>query len=168
MYLWHIVYNQQHWAQYPHPVVNCFQNVSLAYRLQFRATYKSETYCCELLSKCIFGISFTMIVFQNVRWLLLWIAFKMYLWHIVYNFVPVQRPKFLVVNCFQNVSLAYRLQSQMYYCSALFSCELLSKCIFGISFTIYSQLNIRRVTLWIAFKMYLWHIVYNLQLSLPQ
>ena len=34
----------------------------------------------------------------------------MYLWHIVYNLRKRENPFTFVVNCFQNVSLAYRLQ----------------------------------------------------------
>ena len=142
--------------------------------------------CCELLSKCIFGISFTIDLVGKGRFGQLWIAFKMYLWHIVYNTLSYFESIWLVVNCFQNVSLAYRLQSlRLTPCSSCVvncfqnvslayrlqskstrvvqtpCCELLSKCIFGISFTIFWQGKRRAFWLWIAFKMYLWHIVYN-------
>ena len=91
---------------------------------------------CELLSKCIFGISFTIRIFLNDIIGQLWIAFKMYLWHIVYNFWIGRLLPVPVVNCFQNVSLAYRLQFNFFLFVPIFM-------------------------LWIAFKMYLWHIVYN-------
>ena len=161
MYLWHIVYNKLEKLRMCSIVVNCFQNVSLAYRLQSNANGLQRHLRCELLSKCIFGISFTMNRFAVSSYQLLWIAFKMYLWHIVYNCYPPQYQATLVVNCFQNVSLAYRLQCCAISVLPMFRCELLSKCIFGISFTIGRAYARRFATLWIAFKMYLWHIVYN-------
>ena len=173
--------------------MNCFQNVSLAYRLQYSLDTIAQYHGCELLSKCIFGISFTIIEVARQNKEVLWIAFKMYLWHIVYNgglksvkvglvvncFQNVSlayRLQFWifqfgwqhVVNCFQNVSLAYRLQSGLYLVSFSLGCELLSKCIFGISFTISIQLRNDCQSLWIAFKMYLWHIVYNLNVLFLQ
>ena len=114
-----------------------------------------------MLSKCIFGISFTINNTERNTLTQLWIAFKMYLWHIVYNFGRLINRKRTVVNCFQNVSLAYRLQWLFFRMSVDCCCELLSKCIFGISFTILFQFSVRSFWLWIAFKMYLWHIVYN-------
>ena len=141
--------------------MNCFQNVSLAYRLQSPLRGWQLTYCCELLSKCIFGISFTIFDGLSQRYRRLWIAFKMYLWHIVYNLRFDGNQFAFVVNCFQNVSLAYRLQYIEPVRTFNNSCELLSKCIFGISFTMIDLLLYLFTTLWIAFKMYLWHIVYN-------
>ena len=161
MYLWHIVYNTLKAILLRALVVNCFQNVSLAYRLQSSTRPIAILHGCELLSKCIFGISFTMkkCRFEWEFWL--WIAFKMYLWHIVYNKAIGLVTDTVVVNCFQNVSLAYRLQWQIHLLGGGLCCELLSKCIFGISFTICCKNGFYGRQLWIAFKMYLWHIVYN-------
>ena len=141
--------------------MNCFQNVSLAYRLQSSTFAAAITKGCELLSKCIFGISFTIRAVGKNRQRPLWIAFKMYLWHIVYNFPSFLKGSCTVVNCFQNVSLAYRLQFEKFNFVPFDCCELLSKCIFGISFTIERITTDSDTMLWIAFKMYLWHIVYN-------
>ena len=163
MYLWHIVYNFELIRLHLRQVVNCFQNVSLAYRLQLVCRFITFCVGCELLSKCIFGISFTILDIKFKIGIMLWIAFKMYLWHIVYNFLSSNLHYFIVVNCFQNVSLAYRLQSKKFFFDTVSSCELLSKCIFGISFTIKTAFIIPFWQLWIAFKMYLWHIVYNLR-----
>ena len=198
--------------------MNCFQNVSLTYRFQWGYKKAREIRCCELLSKCIFDISFSMSDCQYAKRSMLWIAFKMYLWHIVFNDRQKHPHKRLVVNCFQNVSLTYRFQSnlsqkqtwsgcellskcifdisfsincrQLRHLSKVVncfqnvsltyrfqygrdwqnqcgSCELLSKCIFDISFSIIATGELYQYQLWIAFKMYLWHIVFNRRFHNP-
>ena len=161
MYLWHIVSNVIACISRPQSVVNCFQNVSLTYRFQSNSSTKITTPCCELLSKCIFDISFPINGYYNDVAKMLWIAFKMYLWHIVSNMVCFDRWFTFVVNCFQNVSLTYRFQSKNILPTNPASCELLSKCIFDISFPICNTSSKVFALLWIAFKMYLWHIVSN-------
>ena len=124
---------------------------------------RSMPWCssCELLSKCIFVISFPIFVYCFRRAVMLWIAFKMYLCHIVSNYSLYHCYHFCVVNCFQNVSLSYRFQSRPFAVLVNGCCELLSKCIFVISFPIIDVRVPNRKLLWIAFKMYLCHIVSN-------
>ena len=113
-------------------VVNCFQIVSLTYWSQHNSWIPIVITCCELLSNCIFDILVTTsrskrawlqllwIAFKLYLWhighnhfliisssLLLWIAFKLYLWHIGHNIKGWISWPIRVVNCFQIVSLTY-------------------------------------------------------------
>ena len=88
----------------------------------------------------------------------MWIAFKLYLWNIEISTSQHWQTATPVVNCFQIVSLKYWNQLFQMNLYLLFSCELLSNCIFEIlkSATAYNALLSRG--LWIAFKLYLWNI----------
>ena len=110
MYLWHTGHNCLSWRNAEAAVVNCFQNVSLTYRAQPSPALNLDILCCELLSECIFDIPGTT-PWQVHSWSgLLWIAFRMYLWHTGHNFFSHCYTIHCVVNCFQNVSLTYRAQ----------------------------------------------------------
>ena len=64
------------------------------------------------------------------------IAYKMYLCDIIHNKSGVPLIKSFVVNCLQNVSLRYYSQYPLYNLERSKCCELLTKCIFAILFTI--------------------------------
>ena len=91
----------------------------------------------------------------------LWIAFRLYLWPIEHNWGWLGIPWLLVVNCFQIVSLTYWTQLWK-ECNLRFcSCELLSDCIFDLLNTTRGRLDHLQRKLWIAFRLYLWPIEHN-------
>jgi len=92
------------------PVVNCFQIVSLTYRSQQSEKIIDQNECCELLSDCIFDIPITTDNLAMEYKSVLWIAFRLYLWHTDHNCNGWYWILQIVVNCFQIVSLTYRSQ----------------------------------------------------------
>jgi len=70
-------------------------------------------------------------------------------------------PTLPVVNCFQIVSLTYRSQLFDTESDTFNSCELLSDCIFDIPITTTTLATSWMPTLWIAFRLYLWHTDHN-------
>ena len=157
MYLWHTGHNCSGVITPKATVVDCFQNVSLTYRTQHQTFVFTFCFCCGLLSECIFDIPDTTghIVKVSVDCCgllsecifdipdttfslmarscsLLWIAFRMYLWHTGHNTWASFTMMITVVDCFQNVSLTYRTQPHGLYTVDLNGCGLLSECIFDI------------------------------------
>ena len=65
------------------------------------------------------------------------------------------------MNCFRFVSLKYWTQLNDIISSVLFSCELLSICIFEILNTTFKMFLVFPRKLWIAFDLYLWNIEHN-------
>ena len=87
---------------------------------------------CELLSICIFEILNTTFVLILQYFLMLWIAFDLYLWNIEHNLALEIAYARLVVNCFRFVSLKYWTQRHVEADTIEVCCELLSICIFEI------------------------------------
>ena len=143
-------------------VVNCLQNVSLRYYSQWISYICCAICSCELLTKCIFAILFTIDKLFKSFDDVLWIAYKMYLCDIIHNFCLFIFTVRAVVNCLQNVSLRYYSQLSRSPRLFSFSCELLTKCIFAILFTIFLNFYSLFFSLWIAYKMYLCDIIHNL------
>ena len=161
LYLWHIGHNTNELITELFAVVNCFQIVSLTYWSQRNIRIIPGKGCCELLSNCIFDI---LVTTKPTRWSStdrLWIAFKLYLWHIGHNKHRDDLQMWLVVNCFQIVSLTYWSQLMRLLLRLPPGCELLSNCIFDILVTTSIDLKLTQILLWIAFKLYLWHIGHN-------
>ena len=115
--------------------MNCFQIVSLTYLSQLRPFLKWTRLCCELLSDCIFDIPITTVITKTLHLELLWIAFRLYLWHTYHNLLPALGWSRCVVNCFQIVSLTYLSQPFANNAYMTKCCELLSDCIFDIPIT---------------------------------
>ena len=110
LYLWH-TYHNRNFPEATRPlVVNCFQIVSLTYLSQLISKRTSCYLRCELLSDCIFDIPITTSGNFGARWYLLWIAFRLYLWHTYHNSCVSCSIILAVVNCFQIVSLTYLSQ----------------------------------------------------------
>ena len=127
-----------YWAQ-PLPelpwvyiVVNCFQIVSLTYWAQLACKAFSTRKCCELLSDCIFDLLSTTLNALLAEAIMLWIAFRLYLWPTEHNYDPWGVSRKRVVNCFQIVSLTYWAQRKVPARAAPICCELLSDCIFDL------------------------------------
>jgi len=142
-------------------VVNCFQIVSLTYWSQPCWDNIRQLPCCELLSDCIFDILVTTDIRARYTATTLWIAFRLYLWHIGHNHSMLMVRLLIVVNCFQIVSLTYWSQLDLRRRRRSASCELLSDCIFDILVTTQGYKSRRTTKLWIAFRLYLWHIGHN-------
>ena len=64
------------------PVVNCFQIVSLRYWWHHILTELQVASSCELLSDCIFEVLVTPVIPCYCYFVVLWIAFRLYLWGI--------------------------------------------------------------------------------------
>ncbi len=161
LYLWHIGHN---WSLHQPRrvwVVNCFQIVSLTYWSQLPEKTVHFLTGCELLSDCIFDILVTTWVTFLKSKPMLWIAFRLYLWHIGHNHTLGCTWRTGVVNCFQIVSLTYWSQLIALPLYFLSRCELLSDCIFDILVTTNDASPSIRSLLWIAFRLYLWHIGHN-------
>ena len=141
--------------------MNCFQIVSLTYWAQRRSGSSVSKVCCELLSDCIFDLLSTTIRRSTRKTLLLWIAFRLYLWPTEHNSAFVEQGQTLVVNCFQIVSLTYWAQRAGAGQYNLERCELLSDCIFDLLSTTLFQQPPLRALLWIAFRLYLWPTEHN-------
>ena len=117
---------------------------------------------CELLSDCIFDIPITTSLPFSSKEIMLWIAFRLYLWHTYHNIAFKLSNHPFVVNCFQIVSLTYLSQQKWMHKWSWRSCELLSDCIFDIPITTAISWDIACIWLWIAFRLYLWHTYHNL------
>ena len=135
LYLWHIGHNLFSKKVLKEDVVNCFQIVSLTYWSQLKNMVLPRRIGCELLSDCIFDILVTTELFKRASEKLLWIAFRLYLWHIGHNIVCYNPDPKVVVNCFQIVSLTYWSQLCQHCFPCTRGCELLSDCIFDILVT---------------------------------
>ena len=110
LYLWHWNHNQRFSFLRRSLVVNCFQIVSLTLEPQLYHAERHYSIRCELLSDCIFDIGTTTGRFRCFLSGLLWIAFRLYLWHWNHNSVESEHKKEQVVNCFQIVSLTLEPQ----------------------------------------------------------
>jgi len=158
LYLWNIGHSNKLLSYEPTAVVNCFQIVSLKYWSQRIGLLVWIRLRCELLSDCIFEILVTAIGTLLDLFLLLWIAFRLYLWNIGHSGCIIWVVRTTVVNCFQIVSLKYWSQLQTRVERLRPSCELLSDCIFEILVTACHQEEASHSRLWIAFRLYLWNI----------
>ena len=139
-YLWFIDYNSISRMEVLNAVVICFQKVSLIYWLQLMRPTSAWWLCCDLLSKSIFDLLITTPFLFLLILVLLWFAFKKYLWFIDYNFLKIKDCTFIVVICFQKVSLIYWLQRAFRFHKFQWGCDLLSKSIFDLLITT-CQLN---------------------------
>jgi len=163
LYLWHWNHNKGTLFSWFWIVVNCFQIVSLTLEPQQSGASFFISDSCELLSDCIFDIGTTTTIWTTPNALLLWIAFRLYLWHWNHNILFVVPECLLVVNCFQIVSLTLEPQQFAYGNSEGRSCELLSDCIFDIGTTTLLPFCCVFDELWIAFRLYLWHWNHNMK-----
>jgi len=116
---------------------------------------------CELLLDCIFDLLNTTASHIVLFWLLLWIAFGLYLWLTEHNIISVLPTPTPVVNCFWIVSLTYWTQQLTVERKIRMGCELLLDCIFDLLNTTSLQVCSTKAMLWIAFGLYLWLTEHN-------
>ena len=135
LYLWNIADIKIGKKQYGEIVVNCSQIVSLKYCWHPKIKWDKVFEGCELLSNCIFEILLTSYGINAVTTFELWIALKLYLWNIADIFSDMNHHYVYVVNCSQIVSLKYCWHPGWTENSTVWSCELLSNCIFEILLT---------------------------------
>ena len=135
-------------------VVNWFQIVFLREDSQEETETTRSLYCCELISNCIFTWGLTRWFFKIFRKKMLWIDFKLYF------YVRTHKKEFyiygvsFVVNWFQIVFLREDSQVPKNRHWKMSCCELISNCIFTWGLTRRWFLWIRRLLLWIDFKLY--------------
>ena len=110
LYLWYIEHNRIFHYQIALQVVNCLQIVSLIYWAQQYLYWLSKIKSCELLTDCIFDILSTTNRSSNSTFIMLWIAYRLYLWYIEHNRLRNVVHLDFVVNCLQIVSLIYWAQ----------------------------------------------------------
>ena len=116
---------------------------------------------CELLSDCIFDLLSTTSFCILITIILLWIAFRLYLWPTEHNCSMKKGLQSIVVNCFQIVSLTYWAQRIRRMRRVVLCCELLSDCIFDLLSTTHCPVCTQCLWLWIAFRLYLWPTEHN-------
>ena len=210
-YLWQRSYNQMLWINLWLCVVICFQILSLTTFLQYRnrkvclgcvvicfqilslttflqsvAMIQPCLMSCDLLSNFIFDNVLTIespvnryalvlwFAFKFYLWQrsynvmlfnytvhLLWFAFKFYLWQRSYNCCGEFSRNLIVVICFQILSLTTFLQFKYTIIRFTTSCDLLSNFIFDNVLTMPDYLHLIELPLWFAFKFYLWQRSYN-------
>ena len=139
LYLWNIGNNIEPFNLPRWSVVICFQFVSLKYWQQLPIAIPLLKLGCDLLSICIFEILATTSLKNKKSLWGLWFAFNLYLWNIGNNNVNFFGFSYLVVICFQFVSLKYWQQHANNIKSGSNSCDLLSICIFEILATTAKQ-----------------------------
>jgi len=103
LYLWYIEHNLYPKITKLLLVVNCFQIVSLIYWAQQPGAEVQEHKGCELLSDCIFDILSTTFLKNAAFPLLLWIAFRLYLWYIEHNIPRLN--KLIMCSLWQNTEI---------------------------------------------------------------
>jgi len=115
-----------------------------------------------LLSNFIFDNVLTSLNCSYVFRLLLWFAFKFYLWQRSYKLSSQVLLSQQVVICFQILSLTTFLQANNTMTKNEISCDLLSNFIFDNVLTSLLENRWRIRRLWFAFKFYLWQRSYKL------
>ena len=138
-YLWQRSYNFSEHKADKLPVVICFQLLSLTTFLQWGFCIYSDNQCCDLLSTFIFDNVLTMMVGHIVLLWRLWFAFNFYLWQRSYNLCFFLILNFLVVICFQLLSLTTFLQFVAAQAIQGLGCDLLSTFIFDNVLTIWYE-----------------------------
>ena len=109
-YLWQRSYKLIRLKQQHLMVVICFQILSLTTFLQEPPLTEKAPLCCDLLSNFIFDNVLTSVNSEAITHLLLWFAFKFYLWQRSYKCKAKERNCSTVVICFQILSLTTFLQ----------------------------------------------------------
>ena len=113
---------------------------------------------CEFLTNCIFDILKTVKCGMYSIGIMLWIPYKLYLWHIENSLYEFSHKCHHVVNSLQIVSLTYWKQCAVW--------KPLLVLWLWIPYKLYlwhiensNKLTIKRwLVLWIPYKLYLWHI----------
>ena len=129
-YLWQRSYKALTWKRHTMIVVICFQILSLTTFLQDYKTGFNVNYSCDLLSNFIFDNVLTSGWLSLSVWIVLWFAFKFYLWQRSYMLGIEYSRCYGVVICFQILSLTTFLQVLLKIAAELVSCDLLSNFIF--------------------------------------
>ena len=108
------------------PVVNCFRSLYLWVDLQLRVKLKRKGKRCELLSFFVPLGWFTATVVCYISRCVLWIAFVLWTFGLIYSVLTVNNVTTSVVNCFRSLYLWVDLQPLRKFLKLLRSCELLS------------------------------------------
>ena len=135
-------------------VVNWFQFVFLREDSQALTLGMFIKCSCELISICIFTWGFTRAISFLLLRLALWIDFNLYFYVRIHKNEYVIIQANAVVNWFQFVFLredSQDLQTERLY---LYSCELISICIFTWGFTRSGMIEETINLLWIDFNLY--------------
>ena len=117
------------------PVVNWFQIVFLREDSQADSGTLRSSFCCELISNCIFTWGFTRRWGCSGKSITLWIDFKLYFYVRIHKAIVEIKKVALVVNWFQIVFLREDSQADSVKSVTQPSCELISNCIFTWGFT---------------------------------
>ena len=123
------------WVFYSCTVVNWFQIVFLREDSQALKGGIQGIICCELISNCIFTWGFTSSTSNACIRLLLWIDFKLYFYVRIHKYQYPLLDRSSVVNWFQIVFLREDSQVFLIIKKIIYSCELISNCIFTWGFT---------------------------------
>ena len=135
-------------------VVNWFQIVFLREDSQVHFNVFMVSFCCELISNCIFTWGFTSLEVLRLTLKYLWIDFKLYFYVRIHKFIVFLSLSSLVVNWFQIVFLREDSQGLLDLKFLNSCCELISNCIFTWGFTRSNPNPNCSSVLWIDFKLY--------------
>ena len=125
LYLW-VDLQQVVWAEWKDMVVNCFRSLYLWVDLQHLADFQHSRLRCELLSFFVPLGWFTAIVVVYISRSVLWIAFVLCTFGLIYSRTSPIPDSMSVVNCFRSLYLWVDLQLVDELIWGNLSCELLS------------------------------------------
>ena len=142
-------------------VVNCFRSLYLWVDLQLHDLIMAYGECCELLSFFVPLGWFTASRLSPKASCLLWIAFVLCTFGLIYSISKFERWNTVVVNCFRSLYLWVDLQRRPRERRSEDSCELLSFFVPLGWFTASLRRSGRWGLLWIAFVLCTFGLIYS-------
>ena len=142
-------------------VVNCFRSLYLWVDLQQSCYRQFRKGCCELLSFFVPLGWFTALRLSPNASCLLWIAFVLCTFGLIYSSKPFSLSSAAVVNCFRSLYLWVDLQRPVPGAVHRRSCELLSFFVPLGWFTASATLGRVEILLWIAFVLCTFGLIYS-------
>ena len=147
-------------------VVNCFRSLYLWVDLQPVILVVLRSGGCELLSFFVPLGWFTAIVWSTIRRPVLWIAFVLCTFGLIYSLGVTIEASDKVVNCFRSLYLWVDLQRRRRRVQQGRSCELLSFFVPLGWFTAKARRCLSPPRLWIAFVLCTFGLIYSISVTL--
>ena len=141
--------------------MNCFRSLYLWVDLQQSTLTSRRRNCCELLSFFVPLGWFTADAFSTDTAASLWIAFVLCTFGLIYSNCSFILDIITVVNCFRSLYLWVDLQRKYIFINTCGSCELLSFFVPLGWFTAWFDFWLRTPSLWIAFVLCTFGLIYS-------
>ena len=161
-----LIYSQTTGGTPKWEVVNCFRSLYLWVDLQLRMTPSRFKNSCELLSFFVPLGWFTASLFHSRATLLLWIAFVLCTFGLIYSVTSASSRPPSVVNCFRSLYLWVDLQLSRGGQHGVRGCELLSFFVPLGWFTAQAPSPRFSTWLWIAFVLCTFGLIYSVLLDI--